>query len=57
LDPLLLFFKEKVNKKIIKRRSVRKSKREIDMSEGGSEREIGEGDDLNPYLYFVIVYI
>jgi hypothetical protein len=27
------------------------------MSEGGSEREIGEGDDLNPYLYFVIVYI
>jgi hypothetical protein len=36
---------------------VRKSKREIDMSEGGSEREIGEGDDLNPYLYFVIVYI
>jgi hypothetical protein len=30
LDHLLLLFKEKINKKIIKRRSVRKSKREID---------------------------
>jgi hypothetical protein len=33
LDHLLLLFKEKINKKIIKRRSVRKSKREINTNE------------------------
>jgi hypothetical protein len=34
LDPLILLFKEKkINKKIIKRRSARKSKREIDTNE------------------------
>jgi hypothetical protein len=32
LDPLLLIFKEKINKKIIKRRSV-KSKKKIDTNE------------------------
>jgi hypothetical protein len=32
---------------------VRKSKREIDTkSEGGSGREIGEGEDPNPYISY-----
>jgi hypothetical protein len=33
LDPLLLLFEEKINKKIIKRRSVGKCKREINTNE------------------------
>jgi hypothetical protein len=33
LDPLIVLFKKKINKKIIKRRNVRKSKREIDTNE------------------------
>jgi hypothetical protein len=55
LDPLFLLFQREINKKIIKKRSVRKSKREIDTKgERGNEREIGEGEDPNLCLLLLI---
>jgi hypothetical protein len=37
LYPLLLLFKEKINKKIIKKKSVRKHKRKIETNRGRRE--------------------
>jgi hypothetical protein len=60
---LLLLFQREINKKIIKRRSVKKRKRKIDTKgEGESEREINEGEDPNPnilslvYYYYFLIY-